>query len=126
MSFDIRFFGNNNCATEEKTAIELRPGKIYEDLFALSDSKMVFGKVALQTLSKVALTIKIQYSIYPFTTDTNPDEEIWFDYKTINVSADEPKIEDLTDLPTCKFLKYTVEHTGTDPVSYATICTMFC
>lgn len=124
MSYSIRFFGHNNCS-DEQTAIELRPGKIYEELYALSDSKMIFGKVALQTLSKVALTIKIQYSIYPFTNETNPDEEVWFDYKTISVSPDNPKIEDFSDLPTCKYLKYTVEHSGTDPISYATICTMF-
>ena len=124
MSYSVRFFGHNNC-TDEQTSIELRPGKTYEDLFALSDSKMLLGKVALQTMSQVALTIKIQYSIYPFCTETNPDEEIWFDYKTISISANTPKIEDFSDLPTCKYLKYTVEHSGTDPVSYATICTMF-
>ena len=61
MSYSIRFFGHNNCS-DEQTAIELRPGKTYEELYALSDSKMIFGKVALQTLSKVALTIKIQYT----------------------------------------------------------------
>lgn len=124
MSYSVRFFGYNNHA-DEQTSIELRPGKTYEELYTLSDSKMVFGKIALQTMSTVPLTIKIQYSVYPFTTEANPDNEIWFDYKTIKVTANTPKIEDLADLPSCKYLKYTVEHSGTDPVSYATICTMF-
>ena len=122
MSFDIKFFGNYNKLNEADITLEMRPDKVYEEVYNFADMKCIFGNISLQAISTVDLTIEIKYSNWYEPTNANK-EEIWFDYKTIDVSANTPILEKL-EIPFCKFMKYIITPGTIEHIEYATICTV--
>lgn len=125
MSINLRFFGNNEKVDEKNITLEIRPDTTYTEVYDMASVSGYYPeKLSIQARSTVALTIKIEYSIYPNTTKAN-EEEIWFTYKTISVGANTNFIQHMKDVPHCKFLKYTVTSTGGSYLEHATIASLF-
>ena len=125
MSTTLRFFGNNERVNDANITLEIRPDTIYKEIYDMTSVSGYYPeKLSIQATSTVALELKIEYSLYYFTTKSN-EEEIWFDYKTISIPANSNFIEHMTDVPHCKFLKYTVTPSSGDYIEYATIASLF-
>lgn len=125
MSLNLRFFGNNEKINEDKIVLDIRPNQTYTEVYDLASASGYYPeKLSIQARSTVALTIKIEYSLYPHTTKVN-EEEIWFTYKTINVSANTNFIQHMKDVPHCKFLKYTITPASGKYIEHAVIASLF-
>lgn len=125
MSINLRFFGNNERTNEENITLVIRPEKEYTEVYDLASVSGYYPeKLSIQAYSSVNLELKIEYSLYPHVTKVN-EEEIWFEYKTISIPANSKFIEHMTDVPHCKFLKYTVTSSGGNYVEHATIASLF-
>ena len=133
MALAVKYFGNSNKLDDKNVVLEVRPKKVYEEIYNLSDTGTLFQKIAIQGSGTIGFKIKIQYSINPYgnlsTQKENSDpekkegdpdtviEDVWFDYKEeISFTKNKPEIKVLEDVPYCRYLKYTV---------YISICTLF-
>ena len=126
MSINLRFFGNNEKVDNGNITLEIRPNTTYEEIYDMASVSGYYPeKLSIQATSTVALELKIEYSLYYHITKSNEDKEVWFEYKTISIPAGSNFIEHMTDVPHCKFLKYTVTPSSGDYIEYATIASLF-